>query len=247
MRKLTEKQEKFAQAVGVEGVSQSEAYRRVYSAGNMKEKAIWIEACRVAKTPSVAARIAELKAERAERVSTATAFDVRKLLETYIAIAFVDPNELTQVRIGACRHCWGVGHEYHWRAHEYEQALRDWEAKAAGAMPAIAGGLGYRATAEPNPDCPQCDGEGVTRLRVLDTTKLSEGARLLYQGVQQTREGVKILFASKDKALEQIGRIIGAYDDKLRIDLQGKVASMRLETSDPKEAAEAYMRLVKGS
>ena len=247
MRKLTEKQEKFAQAVGVEGVSQSEAYRRVYSAGNMKEKAIWIEACRVAKTPSVAARIAELKAERAERVSTATAFDVRKLLETYIAIAFVDPNELTQVRIGACRHCWGVGHEYHWRAHEYEQALREWEARPNGAMPAIAGGLGYRATAEPNPDCPQCDGEGVTRLRVLDTTKLSEGARMLYQGVQQTREGVKILFASKDKALEQIGRIIGAYDDKLRIDLQGKVASMRLETSDPKEAAEAYMRLVKGA
>jgi hypothetical protein len=80
----------------------------------------------------------------------------------------------------------------------------------------------------------------------MDTTQLSPGAKLLYQGVQQTRDGVKILFANKDKALEQIGRILGAYDDRLRVDLQAKTAQLQITTTDPKEAADAYLKMVSG-
>jgi len=246
MRKLTEKQEKFAQAVGIEGVSQSEAYRRVYSAEKMQEKAVWIEACRVAKVPSVAARIAELKAQRVDTLSTGMQFDVKKLLETYLAISFVDPNELIQMRVGACRHCWGEGGGYHWKEREYVEALAAWERRPDGPMPDIGGGFGYRHTVVPNPECVECEGEGIPRTRIMDTTQLSPGAKLLYQGVQQTRDGVKILFANKDKALEQIGRILGAFDDKMRVDLTGRVADLRLVNDDPKEAAEAYLKMVSG-
>lgn len=247
MRKLTEKQEKFAQAVGIEGVSQSEAYRRVYSAEKMDEKTLWNRAHELARHGGVAARVAELKAQRVNAVVDNTAFDVKKLLETYLAISFVDPNELIQMRVGACRHCWGEGGGYHWKEREYTAALQKWEAAGGvGPMPDIGGGFGYRHTAAPNPECVECEGEGIPRTRIMDTTQLSPGAKLLYQGVQQTRDGVKILFANKDKALEQIGRILGAFDDKMRVDLTGRVADLRLVTDDPKEAAEAYLKMVSG-
>ena len=53
-------------------------------------------------------------------------------------------------------------------------------------------------------------------------------------------DGIKVLFGDKDKALDSIGRMLGAFDDRLRVDLKGKVASLQLTTSDPQEAARAY-------
>lgn len=250
MVKLTEKQEKFSQGVGIAGLSQSEAYRRAYSCENMAEKTVHVLSCQLAANPKVAERIAALKKTRVDQVVSGATFTVRKLLETYLAIAFVDPNELISSRVGACRHCWGVGGGYQWKEREYLEAIAEWERNPTDKtgrerpMPDVAGGFGYRVTAAPNPECDECEGEGVHRIVPMDTTKLSPGAKLLYRGVQQTKEGVKVLFRDQDKALDQIGRILGAYDDKMRIDLEGKVASLKLTTSDPKEAAEAYERMV---
>lgn len=246
MAKLTEKQEKFAQANGLEGLSQSDAYRAAYTHENMTERAIHTEAFRVANIPHVARRIAEYKAQRAAAAGAAVTFDVRKLFETYLEIASADPNELIGVKVGACRHCYGEGHAYQWREREYVEALQKYDRKPDGPPPDIAGGFGYKHYLPPHPECPECGGEGVERVVPRDSEKLSKGARLLYRGAQQTRDGVKILMADKDKALEQIGRILGAFDDKMRIDLTGKVASMRLETDDPQKAAEAYTRMVSG-
>lgn len=253
MAKLTEKQEKFAQAVGLEGLSQSDAYRRAYGAENWTEQALHVQAYRTSKIPHVADRIAKLKADRAATAAGTVTFDVRKLFETYMAIAFVDPNELIAQKVGACRHCYGENGLFQWKETEYTKALASWELACAATksgplpeMPDIAGGLGYRFTRPPNPECIECEGEGITRIVPMDTTRLSPGAKLLYKGVQQTKDGVKVLFRDQDKALEQIGRILGAFDDKMRIDLTGKVASMRLETDDPQKAAEAYTRMVSG-
>lgn len=253
MAKLTEKQEKFAQAVGIEGLSQSDAYRRCYAIDRMSEKVVHTEAYKLANRPHVAMRIKELAEKRRDAAAGAVTFDVRKLFETYMAIAFVDPNELIAQKVGACRHCYGENGLFQWKETEYTKALASWELACAATksgplpeMPDIAGGLGYRFTRPPNPECIECEGEGITRIVPMDTTRLSPGAKLLYKGVQQTKEGVKVLFRDQDKALEQIGRILGAFDDKMRIDLTGKVASMRLETDDPQKAAEAYTRMVSG-
>ena len=252
MAKLTEKQEKFAQAVGVRGLSQSDAYRSAYSVENMTDKTVHERASHLAAGSKVKTRIMELTKKRVDAVVNTETFNIVKLFETYIAIAFVDPNELIAQKVGACRHCWGVGGRYQWKEREYVEALAAWErqpADKAGTplpMPDPAGGFGYRFTAAPNPECVECEGEGLHRVVPMDTTKLSPGAKLLYRGVQQTKDGVKVLFANQDKALEQIGRILGAFDDKLRVDLAGKVASLRLTTTDPKEAAEAYAKMVDG-
>lgn len=253
MAKLTEKQEKFAQLVGAKGLGQSEAYREAYSAGGMADQTVWSRASDLCADSKVAGRIAELRKIRDDAAVKSITFDIKRLMETYVAIAMTDPNELISVKVGCCRYCHGINHEYQWREGEYLQEVAAWECAPVprgGERPPCpdpAGGFGYRHFDPPHPECPRCGGEGVSRVVPMDTTKLSPGARQLYRGVQQTKEGVKVLFADKDKTLDQIGRMLGAFDDKLRVDLEGRVASLKLTTSDPKEAADAYARMIGGS
>ena len=247
MAKLTEKQEKFAQAVVFEGLSHSDAFRRFYAVDKMNERTVHNSAYKLSVVPHVAARITELKAHKAANVVGTATFDVRKLFETYLEIAQADPNELIGLKVGACRYCHGEDHGYQWREREYLDAVGKWERKPDGPMPDIAGGFGYKHFVAPHPDCPECGGDGLERVVPRDSEKLSPGARLLYRGAQQTKDGIKVLIADKDKALENIGRILGAFDDKLRVDLEGKVAALKLTTSDPAAAAEAYAKMIKGT
>lgn len=251
MFKLTEKQDKFAFYVGADGMTQHAAYRKAYNAANMSDACVDANATKLAANDAIALRIQTLRLAREAGAMEQSQMTVRKLMETYIAIAFVDPNELISQKVGACRHCWGVGGGYMWKEREYIEAVAAWERQpvnpktgAPVPMPDPSGGFGYRFTAPPNPECVECEGEGVYRIVPMDTTKLSPGAKLLYRGVQQTKEGVKVLFANQDKALEQIGRILGAFNDKLKVDLDGKIASLKLTTSDPKEAAQAYEKML---
>jgi len=61
---LTPKEQKFAQKV-LELGDKSAAYRAAYDAGGMQAKSIHVNACKLAKKPNVAARIAELENETA--------------------------------------------------------------------------------------------------------------------------------------------------------------------------------------
>lgn len=257
--KLTDKQEKFAIAVA-RGSNLTEAYRSAgYNCENMAHKTTSENASRLAKKSNVAAKIAELTKTKQAVVHEAFSIDVRKLLQTFFEIAFTDANELISVRAGACRHCWGVGGAYHWKEREYLEALTKWQSAHARwndapvskrgdepMMPDPAGGLDYRFTATPNPECIECEGEGLSRLVPKDTTKLSPGALHLYRGAQQTKDGLKILFADKDASLDKIARMLGAYDDRLRVDLKASVTELALHTNDPQEAAAAYEKMLAG-
>lgn len=59
---LTDKQERFAQAVALEGMSLSDAYRSAYDTKRMKDKTINEKASRMAADGNIGARIAELRA-----------------------------------------------------------------------------------------------------------------------------------------------------------------------------------------
>lgn len=61
--KLTAKQQRFAELVAIDGMTQADAYREAYSAGNMKPETIWRKAAEVADHAGVSAQIAELTAE----------------------------------------------------------------------------------------------------------------------------------------------------------------------------------------
>lgn len=60
---LTEKQEKFAQCIALEGMNQSDAYRECFDTKNYKPESIWCEASKLAKEPKVVQRIKEFRNE----------------------------------------------------------------------------------------------------------------------------------------------------------------------------------------
>lgn len=58
---LTDKQERFAQCIALEGMNQSDAYRESYDAEKMTDKSIWEKASELASNVKVRERILELK------------------------------------------------------------------------------------------------------------------------------------------------------------------------------------------
>lgn len=58
---LTDKQENFARCIALDGMNQSDAYRKCYEAENSQDSTIWENASRVANNDKVQARIKELK------------------------------------------------------------------------------------------------------------------------------------------------------------------------------------------
>jgi phage terminase small subunit len=93
---LTDKQEKFAQGVALEGMSLSDAYRAAYDTSRMKDKTINEKACVLAKDGKIAARIAELRTELA-KPSIMTAQQRMEWLTKIIN----DENESTKNRLSA--------------------------------------------------------------------------------------------------------------------------------------------------
>ena len=60
---LTEKQEAFAKGLA-SGLTNAEAYRVAYNAGDMKPHTIWSEACKLAQHPGVSARVDAILSEK---------------------------------------------------------------------------------------------------------------------------------------------------------------------------------------
>lgn len=176
------------------------------------------------------------------------------LLERFLRIANADPRELIGLKIGCCRRCYGEGHEFQWRQHEYLEEMK--KVDLANEMrpkfskeipyPDPAGGFGFNATLEPLPDCPHCHGEGVERFVPRDTDKLSDDALLLYGGVKVKKDGYEIIIADKGKAAELAGRIMGAFNDKLQVSgaIGAMVAVADLRKVDPAEASKAYRDMI---
>lgn len=92
-------------------------------------------------------------------------------------LATFDANQLSQYRRGACRYCWGFGHQYQWRdmVEFEEKRLEALERKSR--EPADVGGYGYDHNREPNPACPRCNGDGIGHLlkpRILNGSRVSQ-------------------------------------------------------------------------
>jgi phage terminase small subunit len=202
----------------------------------------------------------EIQKAIASRQKLATEFsgvDVGWLLRRFLDMANADPRELIGLKVGCCRYCYGVDHHYQWRLREYLDELEKVELEARAypdrakdlRFPDPTGGLDFNATHPPNPDCPQCHGEGVERFVPRDTDNLSDQALLLYGGIKVKRDGYEIIMADRAKAAELAGRIIGAFNDKIKI--SGTLGHMHaiadLRSVDPQAAAAAYRDFVAGS
>ncbi|MBP8812329.1 MAG: terminase small subunit [Laribacter sp.] len=152
-------------------------------------------------------------ARRRKELSSGSEITPEKVLALWWARANVDVNEVVEYRRDNCRYCWGDGHAYQWTPGEYEQAKR--EADDAGEKaPDCHGGFGFIATRGPNPECPECAGDGRGKVHVHDTRRLKGAARQMYRGVHQGKYGLKALIGDPDRALEQVTKILGLYSSE---------------------------------
>lgn len=253
-RIATEKERQFAEHWVIHR-NQAQAYRHAYSRGCTYESAR-AQGHLVFHRPAVQAEIAALL--ETQRNSSPAVASVGWLLRRLVDIATADPRELIGLKVGCCRYCHGDDNGYQWREREYWEAVEKAERDARLAppslraeirMPDIAGGFGFNATKPPNPDCPQCHGEGLERFVPRDTDNLSDQALLLYGGVKVKRDGYEIVLADQGKALELAGRIMGAFNDKLDVSgtVKQLVAVADLAKMDPQEASRKYQDFIRGS
>lgn len=227
-----------------------DAYRHAYRVrATTSDKSVSTAASTLLADPKIASAV-EVAVNNAQAAAPVT-FDVAAALTKWLEIAGADPDELIGLRVGCCRHCYGEGGLYQWHEVEYLAKLDEAERlQRAGdqnvQLPDLAGGFGYDHTTAPNPSCWKCRGEGVERVVARDTSKLTPAARLLYGGVKTTKDGIQINIADRTKALENACRIIGAFNDKLRLDgsIGLMAAVVKMETDDPKAAARAYQELM---
>lgn len=132
-------------------------------------------------------------------------------------IATADANQLAELRHLCCRHCWGFGHQYQWRdAVEFEEArLNAVESKKR--EPLDNGGYGFDAQLDPNPDCPRCNGEGVSRSYFHDTRDLRGPARRLYAGIKEGKFGLEMITRNQDDALKMVAQHLGMLKNRTEL------------------------------
>lgn len=169
--------------------------------------------------PKVRAAIVKMLSDR-QRVAE---IDAKWVLEQWLKIATADPDELVKHQRRCCRHCWGFNHHYQWRdgleyatacdsVMAHRQSLMD-QRKDPGELklPSFDGGVGFKATRKPHPECTHCDGDGTEIALVADTRELSESGKLLYAGVKKTKDGIQVLMRDQDAALLNIAKYLGMH------------------------------------
>ena len=183
------------------------------------------QASRLLSTVKVQQQIAKRQADSLKRVEIRQDDILRELL----AMLAADANELVEHRRHCCRFCWGKDNKYQRTANEMEAARIDHAQMVANLqadpmtvgkpIPPFneAGGIGYDERKDPNPDCPECFGDGVGKTIVKDTRHLSKPAKALYAGVKQTRDGLEVKMQDKQGYITLLMRHAGMLNDKMKL------------------------------
>lgn len=227
---LTAKQKLFVKEYMVDLNATQAAIRAGYSAKTAE--AIGFENLR---KPNIAEAIKAAQDKRAAKVE----ITAEMVMQRWWDIATANPNDLIHTRRLACRYCHGIDHEYQWLDEaEYAQAIKqaldyaEAEAKKQdrpidAVLPSEEGGYGYDRLADPHPGCPKCRGEGHLDLHIEDTRKLQGGAKFLYAGIKENKNGIEVVMHDQMKALENVARHLGMFKDKL--ELSGDLTVKKLE------------------
>lgn len=218
---LNPRQRRFADFYLI-SLNATDAYKKAGYAGN--DKVASVEGHRLLVNPKVGAYIAARQAELQSKLEITQ----ERVLKYWWDIATVNVNELVEYRRNCCRHCWGVGFSYQWTTEEYDRATRkhlldctkaEARGKPSPEPPDGAGGDGFDRNREPNPECPECGGDGYGYPHYHDSRRLSPQAALLYDGVKITKEGIEVLKLDRAKAMDNVARHIGMFKEKVEVDL----------------------------
>lgn len=201
-------------------------------------------------------KVQEMVEAEMARVTQEARVEAADILREYLAIATADASKIMYVRRVNCRYCWGAGHNYQWRPREYAEAC-DSEMKAAyleerpADLPDCSGGFGYQGNAEPNPACPECNGEGHEDIFFQDTEGLTGPERKLIAGIKRTRDGLEVKLRDQDGALKILAQYAGLLIE--RKELTGKDGRPLIPEAppadlpdDPQALAALYSQIVSG-
>lgn len=173
------------------------------------------------KRPHVEAELQRARSEIRQRAQ----LNAQDIIDDITKVLAADPAELISYVTGSCRHCHGADHLYHRTRDEVRRARRAWEADSDPTKPPfdMQGGEGFNAYRDPHPGCPECCGNGVQHARLTDTRLLSPEAAALYDGIEQTRHGIKIKLRSKDAARQDAARLMGLNKDTVKVEVSKKL------------------------
>ena len=216
---MTPKQERFVQEYLIDLNATQAAIRAGYS-----EKTAEIIGFENLRKPNIAKLIEQSRSNLAKEAQ----IDAVQVLKQYQDIATCDPNEIVQARREACRYCWGKDHRYQFTQGEFEAYVENHrlqceeaEKEKKDAQPFDPkGGTGFNPKRDPNPDCPECFGDGRLSVYIADTRKLSKQAKRLFAGIKQTREGIEVKLNDQTAALTNIGKHLGMFIE--RVEATGK-------------------------
>lgn len=237
---LTSKQDAFARAY-VQGCSVADAYRFAYRVGDDTVPAtVRNNGYKVLNHPKVATRIRQLQEAAGAFTTKSTGLLIAELEEMVGA----DLQELMQLVVGACRACWGEGGAHQWRDDvEYARACD--EAMATGQpLPSMAGGFGYQFERDPNPECGECNGAGIQRVRLTNTADLSPAVRRLFRGIELFPDGSikRVLLHDQMAARIELHRLKGMHIDR-SLSVTARVAVPALQDMSPQQALDYLERL----
>lgn len=177
-------------------------------AGYSSESARQIAAENLSK-PNIQAAVAAGQAVLQDRTQVTAARVVREIA----LIAFADPRELVETKVGCCRHCWGTDFKRQRTQFQRDADFEQWRKKAKeGEAFDEEGGTGFNPHLPPNPDCIECCGDGHSRDVIKDTRYLSPAAAALYAGVRRTKDGIQVLTQDKGAALDRLARHLGIFE-----------------------------------
>jgi phage terminase small subunit len=191
------------------------AYRAVYGdEPGRNPVAVRVDAHRMARTPAVIARVAQLRRVAAEALNTSVA----ELALQAHELATSSMHDLQPIELYGCRHCHGVDGRYQWRDAGELAAAIDAHLKSIGGpkplpLPCARGGFGYSTRSPVNAECETCRGHGVPMVRIVPTAELSTAARALYAGVVLRDDGTveRVLIEDRAKWADMRNKLIGAY------------------------------------
>lgn len=150
--------------------------------------------------------------------------DADTVLWKWWQIANADYNELSSVKRVACGYCYGGVN------------ITD------DSEPSI------DPTKAPDEDCSTCGGDGEAYVYMADTTNLSPAAKLLYQGAENTKFGIKINAADRMKALDNVARHLGMFKDTVNhVSEDGSMTpTINNFNGDAQAASQAYQDIMGG-
>lgn len=152
-----------------------------------------------------------------ESARSLTAVNVATVLTHWLNMATADPNEVAQHRRSCCRYCWSNGHVYQWTPAEYWQATAE-AVDSDKSPPENNSHSWYDKSRGPNPECPECFGDGIGEVIINDTRLMSPRGRMMIKAVKMGKYGPEVELHDNRGAMENIAKFLGMFKETIRIE-----------------------------